>query len=73
MSGMGRCFEFFFGSRTDAGFTHDPGHTVSPAPDAVIDKIPMDSGCTVTQAMVNPLFLLFWQDQYDRSIDRKMS
>jgi hypothetical protein len=47
MSGIGRRLEFLFGSRPNAGFTHDSGNTIFPAPDAVIDKIPMNSGCTV--------------------------
>jgi hypothetical protein len=45
--GIGRGFEFLFGSRPNAGFPHYPGHTVFPAPNAVIDKVPMDFGSTV--------------------------
>jgi hypothetical protein len=45
--GIGRGFEFLFDSRPNAGFPHYPGHTVFPAPNAVIDKVPMDFGSTV--------------------------
>ena len=37
MPGVGCCFEFLFGSRTNAGFTHDSGHTVFAALNPVID------------------------------------
>jgi hypothetical protein len=47
MPGIGRCLEFLFGSRPYASLTHDPGNTVFPAPNAVIDKVLMNFGCSV--------------------------
>jgi hypothetical protein len=40
--GIRRRFEFIFGSRPDAGFTHYSSNTVFAAPDVVIAKILMN-------------------------------
>ena len=40
--GVGRRFELFLGSRSNAGVAHDPGDSVFAAADTGVDKITMD-------------------------------
>lgn len=54
---VGRCVEFSFGPRSDAGFALDPGNTVFTTWDTIIDKILMDfrgSIYAVAGSMKNP-------------------